>query len=182
MQSFPIKVLSAAGLLALLAGAAAGDGVCTGIEVRAGTSIFTDGFASGDLSAWGGASRFRATRILDLDLETRFAADFSGDHVLHLRLLTPKGHHYQTLTAPITAGATGVAAGGMRRVAGYPRPLAVLRAQPAAAAGETSVTLQLPVAGTAIVSHALYGAWTVTATLDDQTEPCGPAAGFFLAP
>ncbi len=179
-----IQILSLAGWLALLpAGlAAAGDSTCAGIEARAGTMIFADGFEGGDAGAWGGSPRFRATRIVDLDLEVRFAADFSGDHVLHVKLLTPKGHHYQTLTAPV---ATNPARSGtMRSVEGYPRPLAVLVTRPAAGgtAGETAVGLRLPVAGTSIVSNALYGQWTATAYLDDETTPCGPAGGFFITP
>ncbi len=179
-----IKVLSLAALLGVLpaGAAAAGENACSGIEVRAGTLLFADGFESGDASAWGSSPRFRATRILDLDIEVRFGADFSGDHVLHVKLLTPKGHHYQTLTAPVATGAAR--AGTQRRVEGYPRPLAVLFAQPAAGAstGETAVTQKLPVAGTAIVSNALYGEWTATASLDDETASCGATAGFFITP
>ena len=176
--------LIAAGIvaLALLPAAATAGELCTGIEVRSGSLIFGDGFESGDLSAWSaGDVRFQATRILDLDFEVRFAGGFTGDHVLHLKLLTPKGHHYQTLTAPV---ATAARAGAMRRVEGYPRPLKVRVARPARGrtAGETAVVQQLPVAGTSIVASALYGTWTVTAYLDDATEACGPAASFVVTP
>ncbi len=184
MQRFKTRLLILAGGLAVLAAGAAvaGENACAGIQPQAGTQLFVDGFESGDASAWGGNSSFRATRILDLGLEVRFAAGFAGDHVLHVKLLTPKGHHYQTLTAPVATGAAPAAA--LRPVEGFPRPLAVLLARAAAggAAGETSVLQTLPVAGTAIVSNALYGQWTATPYLDDETEPCGPSANFFIVP
>ncbi len=183
MQKRSIRFISLAAALAfLLAGSAvAGEGACTGIEVRSGTLPFADGFERGGASAWGGAPSFRATRILDLDLEVRFAG-LSGDHVLHVKLLTPKGHHYQTLTAPVATGESR--AGTMRRVEGYPRPLAVLVARPTQGGegGETAVAQKLPVAGTAIVSNALYGEWTATAFLDDEVASCGASAGFFITP
>jgi len=184
MWSFMVRIAATAGWLALLlAGSAvAGEPACTGIVIRAGGMIFSDGFESGDLAAWGAAeARFQATLILDLDLEVHFAGGIPGNHLLHVKLLTPKGHHYQTLTAPIAADpALG---GSLRRVEGYPRPLAVRVAQPArGSAGETSIAQQLPVAGTSIVTSALYGRWTALPFLDQATEPCGPAAGFFITP
>ncbi len=180
MRSFNIIVAGICGLLLLPGLAGAGES-CTGIEVRAGSLIFGDGFESGDVSAWGsGDARFQATRILDLDLEVRFAAGFTGDHVLHVKFTTPKGHHYQTLTAPV---ATAVRAGAMRKVEGFPRPLAIRVARPARGrSGETAVVQQLPVAGTSIVASALYGTWTATAYLDDATEACGPSASFIITP
>ncbi len=175
---FNIIVAGICGLLLLPAVASAGES-CTGIEVRAGSLIFGDGFESGDLSAWdGGDTRFQATRILDLDLEVRFAAGFAGDHVLHVKLVTPKGHHYQTLSVPV---ATAARAGALRRVEGFPRPLVVRVARPARGrSGETVVAQQLPVAGTSIVASALYGTWTAIAYLDDATEACGPSASFVI--
>lgn len=183
MRSFTIKIVGAVGLLfvVLVAAATAGEPTCTGLEVRSGSLIFGDSFESGDLSAWpSGEARFRATRILDLDFEVRFAAGFTGDHVLHLKLLTPGGHHYQTLTAPVASAARR---GAMRRVEGYPRPLAVRVTRPArGGSGETTVGQQLPVAGTSIVTSALYGTWTVIAYLDNATEPCGPSSSFVITP
>ena len=73
-----------------------------GIELGGGGVLFADGFESGDTSVWGSPDpHFFATRVLDLVIETRFAGDLEGDHLLRLRLTTPKGHHYQTLTLPI---------------------------------------------------------------------------------
>jgi hypothetical protein len=169
--------------LALAPGSAAGEGAaCTGIEVHSGGLIFGDGFESGDLSAWQGPEpSFQATVILDLDLEVRFGAGISGDHVLHVKLLTPKGHHYQTLTVPIAFDAAR--AGTVRRVEGYPRPLAVRVGTPARGrSGETVVVQQLPVAGSSIVTSGLYGTWTATAYLDNAIDACGPAAGFVITP
>ncbi len=180
MKSFTIIVAGIVALALLPVPADAGEPTCTGIEVGAGSLIFGDGFESGDLSAWDGTTAsFQATRILDLDFEVRFA-DFSGDHVLHLKLQTPGGHHYQTLTAPVSAAAGD---GALRRVEGFPRPLQVRVTRPVrGGSGDTSVVQQLPVAGTSIVASALYGTWTATAYLDDATAACGPAVNFVITP
>ena len=184
MHSFSLKISGTVALLAvLLAGAAIAGDECVGVEIRSAGWIFGDGFESGDLSAWGAPEvRFQATQILDLDLEVRLGAGLSGNHVLHVKLTTPRGHHYQTLTVPIAADAAQ--AGTFRRVESYPRPLAV--SVPVAAtdgrAGETAVVLRLPVAGTSIVSSGLYGTWTASAYLDNATEPCGPDRAFVINP
>ncbi len=160
--------------------AAPATATCVGIEVGAGSLLFADGFESGDTSAWGSPDpRFSATRVLDLELLTRFADDFTGDHLLRLKLLTPKGHHYQTLTVPV---ATAAEQNARRRVAGFPRPLAVRLADPVAGEGSAPVVaVPLPVAGTAIVTSSLYGRWTVEAFVDDEPAACA-AAVFYLHP
>jgi len=41
-----------------------------------------------------------------------------------------------------------------------------------------ALTAAVPVAGTAIVNHSLYGPWTVEPRLDGQ--PCGPPVRFWI--
>ena len=164
-------------LLMVGTAAAAEPGTCVGISFTEDTVIFADNFESGGPSAWvGGPPQFPATKVLEI--EVTFDDGFTGDHVLHLKLTTPNGHHYQTLTAPISSSAEQ--RGASRTVRGYPRPLAVRVLAPATAEGLSgnAVTLELPVGGTAIVSSALYGTWTAEAFVDDDLGVC--AAGQFV--
>ena len=154
---------------------------CDGIIVSAGGLIFTDGFETGDTQVWeqGEQARFSTVRILDLDFTIRFDDGFSGDHLLHLKLLTPKGHHYQTLSTWMTSDPA--LRKSLRRVEGYPRPLAVRLWRKAGLPSLPEVTLSIPVGGTQIVTNSIYGMWTAEAYLDDQSEVCA-AQLFILAP
>lgn len=154
---------------------------CAGIVVGATELMFSDGFETGDTGAWGpGAlARFSAIRMLDLNLTVRFVDGFAGDHLLHLRLFTPKGHHYQTLSVPIASDPVPLK--GERPIGGYPRPVAVRLIQKAGSPSLPEVTLSVPVGGTPIVSNSIYGMWTAEAFLDDQSEFCA-SQPFFLVP
>lgn len=110
--------------------------------------------------------------VEDLRFLVGLLGEVSGSHLLELRLLTPAGHHYQTLTAPI---ATELGEGGPeRRVPGYPRPLPVQLLAPESFPEGPAMTarMSLPVAGTPIVSGSLYGAWTIELTLDGRPMDC----------
>jgi hypothetical protein len=163
---------------AAAAKAAAG---CAGIVVGATESVFHDAFEEGDTSAWapGAPARFSAVRMLDLNLTVRFLEGFGGDHVLHVTLFTPKGHHYQTLSVPIASD--GGREGSLRRVEGYPRPLPVRLLRESASSGLQEVTVSVPVGGTPIVANSVYGMWTAEASLDDQREACA-SRPFVLTP
>ncbi len=154
---------------------------CTGIVVSATRLIFDDGFETGNTSAWGPGAlvQFSAIRMLDLNLTVRFADGFSGDHLLHLKLLTPKGHHYQTLSVWTTSDPAR--SESLRRVDGYPRPVAVRLVQGAALLLPSEVTVSVPVGGTAITANSIYGMWTAEAYLDDQSEVCA-SQPFVLTP
>ena len=130
----------------------------------------------------GGRKTFSATEILDLDLRVNLRTDVTGDHLLHVKVRTPGGHLYQTLTTPFTTDAAKV--GRERSVDGYPRPLIV---QPARVENEggrarISVLARLPVAGTAIVHSSLYGGWTAEAFLDNDDTSCGRVRPFVIQP
>jgi hypothetical protein len=144
---------------------------------------------------------FSARQILDLQFQARLRQDLQGDHLLHLKVLTPGGFLYQAIAVPFVGSApdareraerarTGAATRAAappppRYVPGYPRPLPVqrlarVRGDASSRAYYYSVTALLPVAGTSITLSSLYGRWTVQAYLDDQPEPCGPAARFTI--
>ena len=154
---------------------------CAGIIVRATELVFSDGFETGNTSTWepGALARFSAIRMLDLDLTVRFVDGFAGDHLLRLKLITPKGHHYQTLSALIASDP--VSTKSLRRVEGYPRPLAVRLMQKAGAPSLPEVTVTVPVGGTPIVANSIFGVWTAEAYLDDQSEVCA-SQSFILTP
>ncbi|MCP3964196.1 MAG: hypothetical protein GY719_40720 [bacterium] len=122
-----------------------------------------------------GRGTFSATEILDLDFRVRLAPEVEGEHLLHVRVHTPNGHLYQTLTLPFSTDPNR--AGSRRTVDGFPRPLAVR-----SATADGTVVARLPVAGTSIVHGSLYGKWSVEAFLDSDTRSCGRSRAFFLKP
>lgn len=156
-------------------------GECVGIAVRATEALFNDSFETGNTIAWGPGAvpQYSAIRILDLDLTVVFVEGFSGDHLVHLKLLTPKGHHYQTLSAQFASNP--VSGDSLRRVEGYPRPLAVHPLYEANAASLPHATMSIPVGGSMIVTNSIFGTWTAEAYLDDQSEICA-SQPFVLTP
>ena len=121
---------------------------------------------------------FSATEIVDIDFQVRFAPRDAGNHLLSVKVLTPRKHLYQQIDVPFS---THVPAGteSTRRIEGYPRPVVVQRAQEVEETGSNAskggrrhqVTARLPVAGTLIMQNSLYGEWTAEALLDGG-EPC----------
>jgi len=97
---------------------------------------------------------FSASEVLDLKLSTRVRRGLEGAHVLQIKVFTPRGYAYQTLTVPFTVPRPGTQG-----------PLPELVAT-------------LPVAGTAIVANSLYGRWTVQPFLDGAS--CGSPRAFTL--
>lgn len=123
---------------------------CLRVDVRPLPALPRD--ASG---AWA------ASRVGDLEIRTALRSARRSTRV-ELRVLSPGGHLYQTLTAaraPVAAPGSGV------------------RIAPGAA-----FTARLPVAGTHITQRGLYGEWSVVPYLEGDLEPCGPPASFTLVP
>jgi hypothetical protein len=127
----------------------------------------------------GGLGPFSATQILDLRLGTVLRRELPGSHVLALKLFTPRGHLYQTLTVPFTAAGQS---NGERMVDGYPRPLREQETRPVAEQGTSGFELSatLPVGGTAIVTNSLYGEWRVEPEIDGAS--CGKPTQFQINP
>jgi hypothetical protein len=110
---------------------------------------------------------FSAARTLDLRLGAAVRSPAPGDARVELRLYTPKGHLYQTLrVTAVTTTRTSRDAGGGAREARSAWPLEAT----------------LPVAGTAVVNHSLYGRWTVEPYLEGHSDPCGPSLQFWIDP
>lgn len=181
----PLLLLAASALSLLSAAPAAAQSVCTGITLTGarGPYVFTDGFESGDTAAWSAPAvlAYSTTATVDLGAEVELASPPQGEHQLELRWFLPGGTLYQSITLPFAASA---APGAVRRVAGYPLPVALRPVrQSTGEAGEVvpAVAASLAVAGTSITETGLWGAWRVEAYLDGAATPCA-ASEFRLEP
>ncbi len=132
---------------------------------------------------------FSSRETLDLVLRPRLRQDVKGDHLMELKIFTPRGFLYQVIALPFVGaaapGARGqqAAAPPSRVVPGYPRPLEVQRLVPSRGSprrGEYELRASLPVAGTSITLSSIYGTWSVQTFLDGQAEPCGPVTRFTI--
>lgn len=114
---------------------------------------------------------YSASRTVDLELGVVVRRSVPSDARVELRLLTPRGHPYQTLRvgAPVEETASEKAA---------KRRSADRSAERSAGGKPKALTAAVPVAGTAIVNHSLYGQWTVEPRLDGR--PCGPPVRFWI--
>jgi hypothetical protein len=132
---------------------------------------------------------FSATKILDLQFGALMRSRLSGEHVMNLKLYTPKGHLYQQIDVPFRGGPTPVGPGTgeasgprMRRVDGYPQPLPeqeLVLVKTSVGRGY-QVQARLPVAGTSIMTSSLYGKWRVVPHLDGSLKACGKATAFSI--
>lgn len=109
----------------------------------------------------GGRPSFSAARTIDLLLAFALRRHPQPDPHLELRLYTPKGYLYQTLRAA---------------------PPSTTNAPSPTRNPQDPWTAALPVAGTAIVNHSLYGQWKVTPHLDGNPQPCGSTHPFWITP
>lgn len=107
--------------------------------------------------------KFSASEILDLELQVLVSRrKLDGDHRLELKVYTPSGNLYQSLSVPFTIGeeiSTGTRRGRYQML-----------------------TTTLPVAGTSIVTSSLYGTWKVEAFLDGATGRCTAPRKFVIKP
>lgn len=157
---------------------------CLSVEITVHeqtTVVFADGFESGDISPWlDSTPSYSALEISDIIFDVTAVGVFDGDSVLELKIVTPNGHLYQVLTAPVSSDRTKAA--GVSRVVGYPYALQVQHME-SKIAGETTdspVTLRFPVGGTLIVRSSLYGLWEVSAYLDGVEAGCSDPSRFTL--
>jgi hypothetical protein len=132
---------------------------------------------------------FSARQILDLQFGALLRSRLTGEHVLNLRVYTPKGHLYQQLDVPFRGGSLAGAAASsesgprMRQVPGYPQPLPeqqLVAARTPTGQRGYQVSARLPVAGTSIMLSSLYGKWKVVPHLDGGATPCGRATSFSI--
>lgn len=133
-----------------------------------------------------GTPTFSAAETLNVELRTRIRPAATGDHLLRLKLYTPRGYLYQTFTIPFRFKSAGADEKDLRGeatrvVPSFPRPLPVQTlGGPIRRRGRSrdQATARLPVAGTSISLGSLFGRWTAVPYLDDGTAPCGPPATF----
>lgn len=126
---------------------------------------------------------FVVSQIEDLEFRVLFTLPPPGEHLLTLRLLTPRRHLYQVVDVPFSLDPRRTARKEVA-VSGYPRPVAV-KAVEKRAEGQGwrwGVSATLPVAGTLVVENSLYGTWQVEPYIDGETIPCVAPVSFDLAP
>jgi hypothetical protein len=107
-----------------------------------------------------GGRRFSATRTLALGLSARLRQGAAESRRVEFRLFTPRGHLYQTLRATTDA----------------PQDPAATKKRPRRRPAWARATL--PVAGTTIMVHTLYGTWRVEPHFEGEARPCGPPRRF----
>jgi hypothetical protein len=130
------------------------------------------------------ASTFSATKVIDVDLTVLFtqgvANRYTGDHVLEVKIFTPKGNLYQSISVPFSYDKTKK--GQKNSVAGYPQPVdvKVLTEMTYQNGKQYGVNVTLPVAGTPILNNSLYGTWTAQAFVDGDRLPCSQTSSFTI--
>ena len=125
------------------------------------------------------ASKFSASRTVDLTLSVLLPTTSTGEHRLALRVYTPNGSLYQELAVPVASPGTAKAHGlQTRTLPGYPRAKKVVIPQEVSYLNQRfyRVDVPFPVGGTLITSNGLYGKWRITAHLDGADDACGAAA------
>jgi hypothetical protein len=139
-----------------------------------------------------GRAVFSATEILDLEFHVLLPRRLPGEHSVELRVHTPRGHLYQSLTVPFSATrppSTGTPSprgrsreARTRIVPNYPFPVEEQDLLPVRYQGRrfARVTARLPVGGTSITTSSLYGLWSVEAYLDGSNVPCSPKRSFTI--
>lgn len=177
-------IVAAATLVLVIAASEADESqtVCATIfaqSAQPGTVVFVDDLESGTILAWGSTPTFSATEIIDIDFVVRLDGQIAGDHLLELRISTPNGHAYQTLTVPISTDERSV---GEISVVGFPRPLRVRFLEPEAIDGRSllSAVVAFPVGGTNIATGSLFGLWSVEPFLNGQSIACNQIARFIV--
>lgn len=130
------------------------------------------------------ASTFSATQVIDVDLTVLFtqgvANQLSGDHVLEVRMFTPRGNLYQSIAVPFSNDRSKT--GQKNSIPGYPQPVAVkvLKETTFQNGRHYGVNVTLPVAGTPILNNSLYGTWTAQAFVDGERLPCSQPTSFTI--
>jgi hypothetical protein len=106
-----------------------------------------------------------ASESRDLRVEVSLPESLSSLPV-QVKLFTPRGRLYQVLQARADAESTSSAARNGRRSSRETRTLAAL----------------VPVAGTQITTHALFGEWRAEVYVGDATAPCARPLEFVIGP
>jgi hypothetical protein len=108
--------------------------------------------------------KFSAAEIMDIQFKTLVSRRLTGQHSLELKVYTPKGNLYQSMTFQFDADAP-IPEGARRRSRRFQEVKAIL-----------------PVAGTSIVTSSMYGIWRVEAFLDGANQRCSRPRKFVIDP
>jgi hypothetical protein len=111
-----------------------------------------------------GRTTFSARQILDVEFTASLRKKLTGNHVLSLKVYTPKGHLYQELSVPFYAGSPD---GGTAKRASARLP---------------KLATRMPVGGTSITNASLYGKWKVVPHIDGNVRSCSAATTFSIKP
>jgi hypothetical protein len=169
------------GALLAAAQAAAQTGAQHDVSVKARASQCPKVAVSSVEKPWVMPRAFSAARSADLIFHVLFNSTPAEDHVVTLKVFTPKGHLYRQFDVPLVSG-TDKRFETERRLPGYPYPVPVQTTSTVKMNKRTyeSVDVPFPVAGSAIVTSSLYGRWNVEVLLDGAAEPCGRPTFFIL--
>lgn len=133
------------------------------------------------------ASTFSAAGTIDIDVLVLFERSeanhfLKAENDLEVHLFTPAGDRYQSLRIPFTSDAGKK--GKERKVKHYPYAIEtqMLREIEIGKKKYAAAVVRLPVAGTSIMTSSLYGTWSASAHLDDDSEPCAAPATFTVTP
>lgn len=106
---------------------------------------------------------FSVREVSDLELRTQLRSPGRTSRRIQLKLYTPTGHLYQVLETAL---------GEVRKDGATDRQ----------ARRFLAATATLPLAGTTIVNHSLYGRWKALAFVEGSREPCSPPYHFTIDP
>jgi hypothetical protein len=175
-----IVLLAAVLLLAALAGSAAAAGPARPPSVAGATPrgylpplagpegtvrISFEGLLHTGKALPGGA-HFSAAAVRDLLITVAYHNLTLGSHTQRLHLYAPDGALYQQF-----ATAFEVEGAGATPRAGAPPAHGLTHRDPGGAPGSEQVATRLPVGGTWITQHSLYGTWHVEVYLDQARTP-----------
>lgn len=124
------------------------------------------------------STAIRALVTDDITISVLFSPSMSGDHLLTLNFLTPRGHLYQSMVVPISDTPR------VMQVPGHPHPVTAKVPAQVLVNREPFIRVPVvfPVGGTSITANSIYGTWTVVPVLDNAERPCGNTLVLEIAP
>lgn len=126
----------------------------------------------------GPSTGFSAAVTDDVTVTVLLPAGTTGEHLLTVQFITPRGHLYQTMHVPISDEPRTMS------IPGYARP--VQARVPVQTVVERfpylSVPIVFPVGGTSISANSIYGDWQVVVFLNSAETPCSPPLTLEIRP
>jgi len=124
-----------------------------------------------------------AVETLDLDLTVaipwKLATRWKDEHVMEVRVMTPRGNLYQSIDFRFVVEKRGkkssLFAPGQRE----PVEAELLPIEGKGQDKFLGVKVRLPVGGTTIMQNSMYGTWAVQVLVDGQTVSCGGSDSSF---